>query len=78
MLLRLGCGAGEGLAGAGGWEDEDGMSEGALSREEQVRKSAVREGLPGPDPASGQCAACLVSPGPFQPCGSELLHCKCR
>lgn len=70
MLLRLGCGAGEELAGAGAREDEDGVSEGALPWEEQVRKSAVREGLPGPDPAWGQGTGCLVSPGPFQSCVS--------
>jgi len=47
-----------------------GEAAGAPSREEQARKSAVREGLPGPDPASGQGTSCLVSPGPLQPCSS--------
>lgn len=31
MLLRLGCGAGEGLAGRGGRKDADGVSESPLS-----------------------------------------------
>lgn len=48
----------------------------SILQEEQVRTSAVREGLPGPDPASGQGTSCLIYPGPFQPCSSVFLHCE--
>lgn len=49
----------------------------SISGKEQAGKSAVREGLPGPGPASGRGTGCLIPPCPFQPSSSESLHYKC-